>query len=240
MLFVNYLPKKLKQMNYYQTAKLTSYKLIAKEAMNYPTEVSLIPNFATGINRLATICTRIDVISTQQAKNITGVTNDKNTVMEEVINYLVDVSGAVHSYAISTGNQTLQAKVDYKESSISRMSQSDLTLTAAIVIEEAEKITPTVLANEGITTTELADFKAVYKVFKEVCSDPRGAIIDRSGYTQQLTNLFSEASDLKKNTLDRLASQFRRKAPEFYQKYKAASTTIYKQNSKTPTDPEVK
>lgn len=227
-------------MNDYQTAKQTSFKLIAKETKNYPNEVSLIPTFATGITRLETISTKIDVISTQQAKDITGITSDKNTVMDEVIDFLVDVSGAVHSYAISTGDQTLQAKVNYKESAISKMSQSDLTKAAAIVIEEAEKIAPEVLANEGITATELAEFKTAYNKFKEITSDPRGAIIDRSGYTQQIADLFSEASDLKKNTLDRLASQFRRKAPEFYLKYKAAATVIYKRNSKTPTITEVK
>jgi hypothetical protein len=226
-------------MNDYQTAKQTSFKLIAKEAKNYPNEVSLIPTFATGITRLETISTKIDVISTQQAKDITGVTSDKNTVMDEVIDYLVDVSGAVHSYAISTGDQTLQAKVNYKESAISKMSQPDLTKASAIVIEEAEKIAPEVLANEGITATELAEFKTAYNEFKEITSDPRSAIIDRSGYTQQIADLFSEASDLKKNTLDRLASQFRRKAPEFYLKYKAAATVIYKRNSKTPITAEV-
>lgn len=226
-------------MNDYQTAKQTSFKLIAKEAKNYPNEVSLIPTFATGITRLETISTKIDVISTQQAKDITGVTSDKNTVMEEVIDFLVDVSGAVHSYAISTGDQTLQAKVNYKESAISKMSQPDLTKASAIVIEEAERIATEVLANEGITATELAEFKTAYNEFKEITSDPRGAIIDRSNYTQQLADLFSEASDLKKNTLDRLASQFRRKAPEFYLKYKAAATVIYKRNSKIPTTAEV-
>lgn len=227
-------------MNDYQTAKQTSFKLIAKEAKNYPNEVSLIPTFATGIARLETISTKIDVISTQQAKDITGVASDKNTVMEEVTDYLVDVSGAVHSYAISTGNQILQAKVNYKESAISKMSQPELITASAIVIEEAERIAPGILANEGINAAELAEFKTTYNEFKKISSDPRGAIIDRSGFTQQITDLFSEASDLKKNTLDRLASQFRRKAPEFYLKYKAAATVIYKRSSKTPTAVAVK
>jgi hypothetical protein len=227
-------------MNDYQTAKQTSFKLIAKEARNYPTEVSLIPTFATGIARLEAISTQIDVISTQQAKDITGITSDKNSLMEVVIDYLVDVSGAVHSYAIATGDQTLQAKVNYKEYAIAKMPQPDLTKAAAIVIEEAERIAPELLAKEGITASELAEFKTATNKFKELSSDPRAAIIDRSGYTQQIADLFAEASDLKKNTLDRLASQFRRKAPEFYLKYKAAATVIFKRGSKTPTTPDVK
>ena len=226
-------------MNDYQKAKLTSHKLIVIEARQYPNEVSLIPTFATGINRLETISNQIDVISVQQAKNITGVTGDKNAVMEDVIDYMIELSGAVHSYAVSTNNQTLKAKVNYKESTIERMSQPDLITAAAIVIEEADKIGPA-LANEGISTTELNEFRTAFDKFKETSSEPREAIIDRTGYTQQLADLFSEASDLKKNTLDRLAIQFKRKAPEFYAKYKSASMVIYKRRSKTSTTEKAK
>lgn len=226
-------------MNDYQKAKLTSHKLIVIEARQYPNVVSLIPTFATGINRLETISNQIDVLSVQQAKNITGVTDDKNAVMEDVIDYMIELSGAVHSYAVSTNNQTLKAKVNYKESTIERMSQPDLITAAAIVIEEADKIGPA-LANEGISTTELNEFRTAFDKFKETSSEPREAIIDRTGYTQQLADLFSEASDLKKNTLDRLAIQFKRKAPEFYAKYKSASMVIYKRRSKTSTTEKAK
>ena len=226
-------------MNDYQKAKLTSHKLIVIEARQYPNEVSLIPTFATGINRLETISNQIDVLSVQQTKNITGVTDDKNAVMEDVIDYMIELSGAVHSYAVSTNNQTLKAKVNYKESTIERMSQPDLITAAAIVIQEAEKIGPA-LASEGISTTELNEFRTAFDKFKETSSEPREAIIDRTGYTQQLADLFSEASDLKKNTLDRLAIQFKRKAPEFYAKYKSASMVIYKRRSKTSTTEKAK
>jgi len=52
--------------------------------------------------------------------------------------------------------------------------------------------------------------------------------------------LFAEAADLKKNTLDRLASQYQRKAPEFYQKYKVTATVIYKRSLKAPVAEQVK
>jgi hypothetical protein len=226
-------------MNDYQKAKQTSHQLIVIEARQYPNVVSLIPTFATGIDRLETISNQIDVLRVQQSRNITGVTDDKNAVMEDVIDYMIELSGAVHSYAVSTNNQTLKAKVNYKESTIERMSQPDLITAAAIVIEEADKIGPA-LANEGISTTDLNEFRTAFDKFKETSTEPREAIIDRTGYTQQLADLFSEASDLKKNTLDRLAIQFKRKAPEFYAKYKSASMVIYKRRYKTSTTEKAK
>ena len=41
-------------------------------------------------------------------------------------------------------------------------------------------------------------------LFKSIRIDNRKSIIARAGYTEQLTDLFTEAYNLKKNTLDRL------------------------------------
>ncbi|ADQ79049.1 hypothetical protein Palpr_0899 [Paludibacter propionicigenes WB4] len=223
-------------MNDYQNAKQASYKLIVKEAKNHPNEVSLIPSFSTGINRFETIVNQIDTVSTEQAKSIKGITDGKNSVMGLVADYLVDVAGAIHSYAENTNNLALQDRVNYKESAISKMAQPDLIKAAAIVIEEADKLGLGALSNEGITPVEMDEFRTAFNQFKEVSSDPREAIIDRSNYTQQLADLFADASKLKKTTLDRLATQFKRKAPEFYAKYKAASMVIYRQAAKSSTE----
>jgi len=222
-------------MNHYQNSKQTSFKLIVKEAKNYPETVSLIPRFAAGVSRLEVISADIEIISIQQAKNITGVKGDKDTLVDKLSDFTVDVSGA-----IAKGDKTLLAKVNFKESAIARMSQADLSKAIAITIEEADKISTQDLAHEGITADEMTEFKSVYNQFKSMSTNTREAIIDRSGYTKQLSLLFAEASEIKKNTLDRLASQFQRKAPEFYQKYKAAATVIYKRSSKTHVAEPVK
>jgi len=227
-------------MNNYQIARQASFILIDNEAKKFPGALSLIPKFAAGINRLGVISTQIDTLSIEQAKNITGITGDKNGLQDSLIDYLVEVSGAIHSYAVTKNDKILMAKVDYKESIISHMAQADLIAATAIVLEEAGKITPEDLADEGISAAEIIEFGKVYEQFKLVTSDSRVAVIDRSAYTRKLADLFAEATDLKKNTLDRLAIQYRRKDPEFYQKYKAASTVIYHGSSKTPAAPAAK
>jgi len=227
-------------MNDYQNAKHASYKLMVIEAQNYPKEVATIPAFATGMARLETINRLTEELGIQQAKNLTGITKDKNAVAESVIDYLLDISGAVHSFAVTKKDKTLQERVNYKETAIDRMSIADLLKAAAIVIEEADKLTPEQLTDQGITAAEMTAFKAAYAELKATSTDKQTAVIDRSGYTQQIADLFAEAGDLKKNVLDRLATQFQRKAPEFYHKYKAASIVIYKRKSKTTKTTEAK
>jgi len=227
-------------MNNYQAAKHASNKLIVTEARNNPTVVSLIPSFATGINRLEVINTSIDAIGIQQAKNITGFTDNKSFLRNELSDSVLDVSGALYSYANERNNKDLAAKVNFKEAAIGRLTNADLIITAGIVLDEIHKLSMSDLINEGISSSETKLLEDSYASFKTANSEPREAVIDRSGYTQQLADLFAEAADLKKNTLDRLVTQFQRKAPDFYAKYKAASIIIYKRAAKNTQQPDAK
>ncbi len=223
-------------MNDYQIAKLKSYKLIVEKANSSPTETALVPKFVQTVTRLATITQQIDTLAGQQVVKLGGVTDNKRSVHDQLCDSLVDVSGALYSYAHTAGNKELLAKVNYSETAITKMTDKDLENISFAILAEAETVAPEALTEEGITAEELAGFKALCTTFKEISNDPRAAIIDRAGYTQQLADLFAEASALKQNMLDRLASQFRRKAPEFYQTYKAAATVIYKHSSKPAAD----
>jgi len=223
-------------MNSFQISTLSSYKLIVTESKNSPATLSLIPSYAKAITRMAEITTELDSLSVQQSKDLTGITLDKHTVMEELADYVIDVAGAVHSHAIAKGDKTLQAKVNYKTHKVHIMNQSDLLNAAGIVLEEASKIPDETLANEGITTGEMTQFADAYNQFRGTTNGKREAVIERSSYTDRIAELFAEAADLKKNTLDRLATQFQRKSPEFYQRYRAAATVIHKRAAKKTTE----
>ena len=127
-------------MTKFQNAILDSYELIVTESKNSPDAVSSIPIFAKGITQLDGISSEIKTLRIQQAKDLTGITEDKNELAEVVADYVIDVAGAVHSYAISINNNTLQTKVDYKANKVHTMTKAKLIDAAGIVLEEARKI----------------------------------------------------------------------------------------------------
>ncbi|MDD4990726.1 MAG: hypothetical protein PHR83_00715 [Paludibacter sp.] len=227
-------------MNTFQNSLLNSYKLIVVESKKSPEIVSLIPKFDKGITQLNEITTEIDSLRIQQAKNIKGITQDKNDRLEELGDFIIDVAGAIHSYAVEKGDKTLQAKVDYKINKVHSMKQGELKTAAGIVLEEVAKLPATALTEEGITDEEMTEFEALYNDLKDTTNGNREAVIERSSHTDRIAELFAQAASLKKNTLDRLATQFQRKAPEFYQRYKDASTVIYRRAPKSSNTPEVK
>jgi len=106
-------------------------------------------------------------------------------------------------------------------------------------LNEAQKIPE--LSNAGISPEELNEFSEVLTRLKDSTTNRREAGIEQSGSTKRIAELFSQGEDIKKNTLDRLAPQFQRKAPEFYNKYKTAANVIYRRGGKKKdTDTEAK
>lgn len=217
-------------MNSYQKAKFKSYKLIVIEKNNNPEIAATIPYFEQGVDKLAALLPEIELLSANQDKDLTGITEDKNDLADQVIDHLIEVSGAVHSYAELNGNKALQSLVNYKPTKVIRLDQHDLIAASDIVLNEAQKISE--LNNAGITPEELTEFSEVLASLKNSTTNRREAGIEQSGSTKQIAELFIRTEDIKRNTLDRLAPQFQRKAPEFFNKYKAAATVIYKHAAK--------
>lgn len=223
-------------MNKQQSAKLDSFRLIVKESENNPESIARIPKFGVVANQIKEICNKIDAFQIVQGKDLTGITVDKDLAFDNLSDSTIEISGAVYSYAYDHSNNVLMAKVDFSPTQIGNMNQSELITTAGIVLEEATKISSEDLANEGISAEELTAYKELINYFSSIKSSKKEAVIDRSGTTEKLSNLFNEAGALIKNKLDRLANQFKRKDPEFYLKYKAARAIQYRTRKKDEND----
>jgi len=229
-------------MNKYQKARLSSNKQIVIEAENYAPEVSVIPSFVRGIEQLKATNGQLEELSVIQNQDLTGIIEDKNDVEHEVIDYLLQFSGAIHSYAGQQGNKSLQTLVNFKPTKVEHLDRNEIIDAAATVLTEARKIPPAQLSNEGITSDEIVQFNNVLTQLKGYSNTRKTAGIDQKDVTRRIAELFAQANDIKKNTLDRLVLQFERKAPEFYNKYKSAATVIYKHAAKKTdtTTPEAK
>lgn len=214
-------------MTDYQEEKHSSNKLVVTISKENPKSIELIPAFAEGIEKLDVLNKEIEKYRTLQETDITGVTVNKDFTMDNFINYTVDVAGAVYSWADKKNDIILMGIVDFKISKVSKMTPGKIISAAATVIDEARKLPEAELANEGISADELKTYEDMLAYFKDMSISTREATINKSGYTSELATLFAKVSKLYKNTLDRLAHQFKRKDPEYYRKYRAARKVIH-------------
>jgi hypothetical protein len=214
-------------MTTYQEEHHTSNKLVVSEAEANTASMNLIPKFATNIQKLKTINARVDAIWPSQELDITGVTDNRKFTMSNLSKQTVSVAGAAHSYAADKGDLVLKKVVNITKNKIRKLTQEEVISAADTVLTEAKKILPADLEKEGISAAELKEYEEIVTYYKSISTSVRGAIIDRSAYTDELAQLFKQVSALYKNSLDRLSHQYETKDVVFYHKYWAARKVIH-------------
>lgn len=147
---------------------------------------------------------------------------DKDQAFDNLYDLILEIAGTIHSYAHGKTDQTLLKMVNYTPTVLSEMTQEELLTAAGVVLEQAYAIAPESTYNEGILADDVIRFNELIEFAKSIKSSKREAVINRSGSTDKLDQLGKEATELVKNRIDRLALHFKRKAPGFYLKYKAA------------------
>lgn len=219
-------------MDQIQKAKLSSFNLIITEGKAYKSIVSTIPIFANGLTDLEAKVDEINEFSVLQSKDLKGVTKSKDVYLFQSKSLLLEVAGALHSFAKTKNDKTLESLVDYSKSRINGLDQRDTISACRVVLAEVRKLTPEDLAFIGLSVEELDDFEAAVNGLDGRVDSRKVAAIDHTSVTKRIASLFAQAQDIKDNVLDKLAPQFQRKAPEFYEKYKAASVINYKRSNK--------
>lgn len=222
-------------MNDYQEERHASNKLVVKIARENPAIIKLIPDFESGINMQDEINKEVEKISTQQEKDTSAITENKRFTIKKLLSQTLEVSGAVHAYASKKKDILLMGKVNFKVGALSNMSAGKLISVANTSLEEAQRVPAKDLALAGISASELAAYKEMVDYFKNISNSPREAQIETSVYTKRLAELIKASTKLYKESLDRLALQFKSKAPEFYQKYRSARKSI-RRTTETPAE----
>ena len=150
-------------MDRVQSAKLRNIKLICREAGQHSENVAKIPKFESGVARLNEICKEIEELRVHQEKDNTGATSDKNQLKEDLITILVDVIGAIQSFAHSKKENALHERVNFSESELETMKESRLNTVGSLIITEAEALAAEDLLAEGISAEDLAQLKQLHQ-----------------------------------------------------------------------------
>ena len=124
-------------MNYFQKERLTSYDKLLTECDNTTETVASIPLFAKNIARLRVITNTVKQLALEQGQVTTGITTQKNNLLDEVIGLSLDVAGAVHAYAEEKNDTALLEKMDYSSSDFSHIDQSIILTTLEIILVQA-------------------------------------------------------------------------------------------------------
>ncbi|MDD4992285.1 MAG: hypothetical protein PHR83_08640 [Paludibacter sp.] len=225
-------------MTNYQNAVLSAYEKMLIECDKAPAAVAKIPVFGKKIIRVRELVTEIKSLIPQQEEITTGITTEKNALLEDVAELVLDIVGAVHAYAEERKDINLQEKVSYNRTQVHHEDQAGLIHIADIVMAQVQKIPAADLEECGIAADEVQECTDKLAKLKTSVNDKNIVSIDQSNITKRIGSLFGELADIRHNSLDKLIRQFERKDPDFYFKFKAASVIHYspaKKAAPTPT-----
>lgn len=225
-------------MTNYQNAVLSATDKMLIECNKAPESVAKIALFGKKMTRVGEIVTEIKSLAPQQKEITTGITTEKNLLLDEVKELTLDIAGAVHAYAEEKNDNELQEKVNYKRTVLYREDQAGVINIAEIVLALAQKIDPADLEECGIEQGEVQECTEKLLKLKESLNDKRISTIDQSAITKRIGKLFDELADIRSKSIDKLIRQFERKDPEFFFKFKAASVIQYNRAKKTESATE--
>jgi hypothetical protein len=225
-------------MTNYQNAVLSAYDKMLIECDKAPQTVAKIPVFNRKLTQVRSIVSELKSLAPQQEEITTGITTEKNALLEDVSGLVLDIAGAVHACAVEKNDIQLMEKVDYSSSDVHREDQAGLINIADIVLAQALKIPVADLVECGIEADEVQECTEKLAKLKTSVNEKKIVVIDQAGITKRIKELFGELADIKRNSFDKLIRQYERKDPDFYFKLKAASAIHYspvKKAAPTPT-----
>lgn len=223
-------------MTYSQNQWLSAFERIIIECEAAPEYVANIPLFKKLLARLKALVAEIKAQAQLQAEDTTVHTNNKNDLLEDATTLALHICGAVHAYADDIKDSSLMKKMDYKVSNFDKIDLKATLIILKLILAELQKLPQTAFDECGIDAEELTELDDLIARLDSSSHDKEIASIGQKGATDQIAALIEEGKSLKKKSLDQLVRQCQRKAPEFFFKYKAASTIRYKNYKKKDGD----
>ncbi|MFZ5939822.1 MAG: hypothetical protein ACOYXB_04540 [Bacteroidota bacterium] len=154
-----------------------------------------------------------------------GVTTDKMVAKERMAKSASLIAAAGAGYAASTGNNTLEAQLDYNFSDIRYAKDSEAYGIASAIESNLRPLLPE-LADYQITQEDLDSLLATSEDYFKMIG---GQGIMKNSSIQNTNNLsliFRRTDDLLKNKMDRFMKRISDKNQEFYNSYLTARRVI--------------
>lgn len=216
--------------------KLAMYKTVQEVLSANGPAWEGIPAMVSTIETFSLKLSKLNELAIDQGLVTLGTKSNKDRQKAETVELAERISGALKSFATTTGNLELRETIWFSPSVLkgSRNSKTMIFLDT-ILMKGFEHLSA--LQSYGITESDLQLLQAKRNELNISFVSTRAAIINRKGITEGIENLVKEIDFLLLNGLDPQMIVVRKDHAEFYQKYRFSRMIIDSGSKVNSVDP---
>jgi hypothetical protein len=187
---------------------------------------SSIPKLAEFKNLFSNVIGQIN--ESQYAQQEAQVFLGKNkTQLKNTVALKADIlNDSIEAFALVTGNMELANKMATSYTQLNRMRNTEFIPAIMAIVTAADNNEEPLQVEYGVSAEQVEGLKNDFDDFLAVNGEPRAYRIASVQATKDLESLFTEATDILQNKLDKVMSIFKRRDVNFYNGYLAARVVV--------------
>ena len=147
-----------------------------------------------------------------------GITEDKNTMHDDLIDCMMEIAGPLATMASRLGNNDVKSRTSFTDTGLDSMTEGELAKAGKELAKLAQgSLRP--LAHYGVTPDEVTKLQTLAESFATKIAAPREVTAGRVAANDKLRLLFTETTTLLKEQMDSMVDKYRRTNPDFYNAY---------------------
>jgi hypothetical protein len=212
-------------MNAFQTSTYAMFLRILKVLDNNRPLWATNTKFTANYTTLSENITAIAGEQRKQESDKTGITQNKDTLRENLMEQVFAIASGLRSYAADISDKELEQRVKTSENNLARIAETRLTNISESIHTLGTEHLDT-LSEYGITAPMLAALRTTIDEFKNVQPDTRLAINTGALATVQMQKLFTSTSNLLRRQLDTKMVLYKKNNRAFHDAYFQARNII--------------
>lgn len=213
-------------MNQNQINRKEMYETVNSFLDNNSAKWTSIPKLAEFKNAFSSVIGQIS--EAQYAQQESKVYLGKNkTQLKNTVALKADIlNDSIEAFALVTGNMELANKMATSYSQLNRMRNAEFIPAIMAIVTAADSNAEPLQTEYGVSAEQVEGLKNDFDAFLDINGEPRTYRIASVQATKDLESLFTEATDILQNKLDKVMSIFKRRDVNFYNGYRSARVVV--------------
>ena len=218
-------------MNADQNSKFEMFERTIKLCNDNPTKTAINPAFLEDKEALENLLPNMRRLS--QAINVGNAhAETKGKTKDDLIAAGLDVCTNLNGYGKKMGDDALVKMSSYSKSTLSKGKETDIVERCQNIADKARALLTELIAKRGMKAPLLTNFESLLQDYKNIKSEPRGAIQEKSALIKELDAEFEKA-DAAFALMVGSAVNLKGEADEFLMRFEKAIVIIAPRTSAT-------